>query len=282
MNSVSNCERQSLSLRLLSHSVSLCYASCDPVSLKSWSLEGWKLKHREFAGVQDGLETRNDSPLLTAGHEWRLLFPPALILQPSESIHGKFVGVETLQETEPWGLPQNHFHFQGGGLWSRDCSGWNVPCVFLYIMIPARLAPGNVWSQMEFSIEFNLCASQRALGTPSSVAYGERVMEYGCFILIFAAPGSGPQIEKEEKGAWCIRSSLVEFQVLHNWIPWMLIEHQHRRGLYWLCVHLFIPTLWLKMSLAKVKPRNIYLKYIKKKNCGEWSPGPTHTWCFQS
>lgn len=42
-----------------------------------------------------------------------------------------------------------------------------------------------------------------------------------------AAPGSGAPNQKEEKGAWCIRSTLLEFQVLHNWIPWMLIAHQH-------------------------------------------------------
>lgn len=192
--------------------------------------------------------------------DWRLLFPPVLILQPSESIRGKFVGVETLRETEPWGLPQNDFHFQGGGLWSRDCSGWNVLCVFSYIMIPALLAPGNVWSQMEFSIEFNLCASQRALGTPSSIAYRERVIEYGCFILILRHPARGPKSKRREKTPGAEARS--EFQVLHNWIPWMLIAHQHSdapqfRVILALCsVH---STMWLKM----IRPRNIYLKYIK-------------------
>lgn len=46
----------------------------------------------------------------------------------------------------------------------------------LYIMMPVLLAPGNVWSQMEFSSEFHLCVSQRALGSSSSIAYSDRVI----------------------------------------------------------------------------------------------------------
>lgn len=137
-----------------------------------------------FTALKGCLESSNVSPLLIVRgcttwsgiqkddvkrqdekSEWWLLFPPVFILRQSESIQKKLFSIEPLRETWPWGLPQNNF--------SQSLSGWGplklwlfwlkrTGCL-LYIMIPMLMAPGNVWSQMEFSIEFNLCVSQHAL-----------------------------------------------------------------------------------------------------------------------
>lgn len=69
----------------------------------------------------------------------------------------------------------------------------------LYIMMPVLLAPGNVWSQMEFSSEFHLCVSQRALGSSSSIAYSDSYI-VRMFHPDFTALTSGPKIKMNKKG----------------------------------------------------------------------------------
>lgn len=126
--------------------------------------------------------------------KWCASFSPVFIWSKSESIQRKVFSIEPLRETWPWGLPENYF--------SQLLSGWGplkwwlfwlkrTGCL-LYIMIPVLMAPGNVWSQMEFSIEFNLCVSQCALGTSSFIAYSQRDVWYGCFILILQHQARGP------------------------------------------------------------------------------------------
>lgn len=101
----------------------------------------------------------------------------------------------------------------------------------LYIMIPVLMASGNVWSQMEFSIEFNLCVSQRALGT-SSLQWKRYIARV--FHPDFAAPSLGPRIEMNRQDiAWCVNKHTVRksywgrlsiiFFCLIFWILWMLI-----------------------------------------------------------
>lgn len=109
---------------------------------------------------------RNDGP-----------FSPVFLFKQSKSIRKKKLsGAEPFRETWPWGSPENNLSrplLGARGLWSHDCSAWNTPGRLLYIMIPVLMARGNVWSQMESSIEYNLRVSRRARGTSSFIPCSE-------------------------------------------------------------------------------------------------------------
>lgn len=67
-----------------------------------------------------------------------------------------------------------HSYFQRGGAFEVMIVLAGMYWVSFVHYVPLLMAPGNVWSQMEFSIELNLCVSQRALGTSSTIVYRER------------------------------------------------------------------------------------------------------------
>lgn len=102
-------------------------------------------------------------------------------------------------------------------------------------------APGNVWSQMEFSVEFNLCVSQGTPGTVSLVAYSTRDVWYRCFTGTSQHLARGPASRRRgEKisGAWAamwdtviLKSVSISFLSPGCWISnvemWSFVAAHH-------------------------------------------------------